>query len=212
MNKTHQTWSFVSVAPVNSSQQVAALSNQNVDIFFFFFCTWNFFFYYYCSSGEILRLTHVARGLDAEGVLLIDVVINGFIPPSLSSSHLSLQVCLLKWPQCVLKNYTLTSGCFSDLCELTLLLSHRSLMSRTCKRAKGSCTPGHHRPTREKGSPWCCAVTTQLFTRVRRSARALCSSCSKSLGWAVSTTCSLLRWTSTSLQNFSYQVWGRRLL
>ncbi|XP_037536631.1 hemicentin-2 [Nematolebias whitei] len=43
------------------------------------------------ETGEILRLTHVARGLDAEGVLLIDVVINGFIPPSLSSSHLSLQ-------------------------------------------------------------------------------------------------------------------------
>uniref|UniRef100_M3ZDA5 Cell adhesion molecule-related/down-regulated by oncogenes n=1 Tax=Xiphophorus maculatus TaxID=8083 RepID=M3ZDA5_XIPMA len=40
---------------------------------------------------EILRLTHVARGLDSEGVLLIDIVINGFVPPSLSSSHLGLQ-------------------------------------------------------------------------------------------------------------------------
>ncbi|KAM6944598.1 hemicentin-1 [Lycodopsis pacificus] len=43
------------------------------------------------ETGEILRLTHVARGLDSEGVLLIDIVINGFVPPSLSSSHLSLQ-------------------------------------------------------------------------------------------------------------------------
>ncbi|KAG7241454.1 hypothetical protein INR49_025655 [Caranx melampygus] len=43
------------------------------------------------QTGEILRLTHVARGLDSEGVLLIDIVINGFVPPSLSSSHLSLQ-------------------------------------------------------------------------------------------------------------------------
>uniref|UniRef100_A0A3Q2GH42 Hemicentin-1 n=1 Tax=Cyprinodon variegatus TaxID=28743 RepID=A0A3Q2GH42_CYPVA len=43
------------------------------------------------ETGEILRLTHVARGLDAEGVLLIDIVINGFVPPSLSSSHLGLQ-------------------------------------------------------------------------------------------------------------------------
>ncbi|KAF7658577.1 hypothetical protein LDENG_00010770 [Lucifuga dentata] len=43
------------------------------------------------ETGEILRLTHVARGLDSEGVLLIDIVINGFIPPSLSSSHQSLQ-------------------------------------------------------------------------------------------------------------------------
>ncbi|CAJ1068041.1 hemicentin-1 [Xyrichtys novacula] len=43
------------------------------------------------ESGEILRLTHVARGVDSEGVLLIDIVINGFVPPSLTSSHLSLQ-------------------------------------------------------------------------------------------------------------------------
>ncbi|XP_023249744.1 hemicentin-1-like [Seriola lalandi dorsalis] len=43
------------------------------------------------ETGEILRLTHVARGLDSEGVLLIDIVINGFVPPSLTSSHLSLQ-------------------------------------------------------------------------------------------------------------------------
>uniref|UniRef100_A0A1A8CM87 Hemicentin 1 n=1 Tax=Nothobranchius kadleci TaxID=1051664 RepID=A0A1A8CM87_NOTKA len=43
------------------------------------------------ETGEILRLTHIARGLDSEGVLLIDIVINGFIPASLASSHLSLQ-------------------------------------------------------------------------------------------------------------------------
>nr|XP_057926871.1 hemicentin-1 [Doryrhamphus excisus] len=43
------------------------------------------------DSGEVLRLTHVARGLDSEGVLLIDIVINGFVPPSLTTSHISLQ-------------------------------------------------------------------------------------------------------------------------
>ena len=43
--------------------------------------------------GEVLRLTHVARGLDSEGVLLIDIVVNGFCPPSLATSHLALQVC-----------------------------------------------------------------------------------------------------------------------
>ncbi|XP_067377843.1 hemicentin-1 isoform X1 [Channa argus] len=43
------------------------------------------------ETGEILRLTNVARGPDSEGVLLIDIVINGFVPPSLLSSHLSLQ-------------------------------------------------------------------------------------------------------------------------
>ncbi|XP_061842088.1 hemicentin-1 [Nerophis lumbriciformis] len=43
------------------------------------------------DTGEVLRLTHVARGLDSEGVLLIDIVINGFVPSSLTTSHLSLQ-------------------------------------------------------------------------------------------------------------------------
>ncbi|CAL8251670.1 unnamed protein product [Boreogadus saida] len=43
------------------------------------------------ESGEVLRLTHVARGLDSEGVLLIDIVVNGFCPPSLATSHLALQ-------------------------------------------------------------------------------------------------------------------------
>lgn len=47
----------------------------------------------FLQPGEVLRLTHVARGLDSEGVLLIDIVINGYVPPSLTTSHLSLQVC-----------------------------------------------------------------------------------------------------------------------
>ncbi|XP_068166004.1 hemicentin-1 [Antennarius striatus] len=43
------------------------------------------------ETGETLRLTHVARGVDPEGVLLIDIVIDGFVPPSLSSPQLTLQ-------------------------------------------------------------------------------------------------------------------------
>ncbi|TRY54403.1 hypothetical protein DNTS_023681 [Danionella cerebrum] len=43
------------------------------------------------DTGEVLRLTHVARGLDAEGALLVDIVINGFVPPMLSTSNLKLQ-------------------------------------------------------------------------------------------------------------------------
>ncbi|XP_001920501.5 hemicentin-1 [Danio rerio] len=43
------------------------------------------------ETGEILKLTHVARGLDGEGVLLVDIVINGFVPPMLLSSNLNLQ-------------------------------------------------------------------------------------------------------------------------
>ncbi|XP_028851746.1 hemicentin-1 isoform X2 [Denticeps clupeoides] len=43
------------------------------------------------ETGEILKLTHVARGLDTDGVLLLDIVINGYVPFALSSSHLNLQ-------------------------------------------------------------------------------------------------------------------------
>lgn len=50
----------------------------------------------FCKTGEVLRLIHVARGVDSEGVLLLDIVVNGYVPPSLSSSssssHVSLQV------------------------------------------------------------------------------------------------------------------------
>ncbi|XP_016112004.1 hemicentin-1 [Sinocyclocheilus grahami] len=43
------------------------------------------------DTGEVLKLTHVARGLDAEGALLVDIVINGFVPPMLLTSNLNLQ-------------------------------------------------------------------------------------------------------------------------
>ncbi|KAK6480953.1 hemicentin-1-like [Huso huso] len=43
------------------------------------------------GTGEVLRLTHVARGLDAEGVLLVDIVINGFIPKTMAGAQLALQ-------------------------------------------------------------------------------------------------------------------------
>ncbi|XP_069039515.1 hemicentin-1 isoform X2 [Lepisosteus oculatus] len=43
------------------------------------------------KTGEVLRLTHVARGLDAEGVLLVDIVINGFVPRALAGAQLTLQ-------------------------------------------------------------------------------------------------------------------------
>ncbi|KAK3540674.1 hypothetical protein QTP70_034595, partial [Hemibagrus guttatus] len=42
-------------------------------------------------TGEILKITHVVRGVDADGVLLVDMVINGFIPEVFSSSVLHQQ-------------------------------------------------------------------------------------------------------------------------
>ncbi|XP_058246105.1 hemicentin-1 isoform X2 [Hemibagrus wyckioides] len=42
-------------------------------------------------TGEILKITHVVRGVDAEGVLLVDTVINGFIPAVFLSSTLHQQ-------------------------------------------------------------------------------------------------------------------------
>lgn len=30
-------------------------------------------------AGEILRMTHVSRGLDSDGALLLDIVVNGHV-------------------------------------------------------------------------------------------------------------------------------------
>ncbi|XP_030391158.1 hemicentin-2 isoform X2 [Gopherus evgoodei] len=43
------------------------------------------------ATGELLRITHVARGLDAGGVLLFDVVINGFMPDSITEAAVLFQ-------------------------------------------------------------------------------------------------------------------------
>ncbi|XP_069772736.1 hemicentin-1-like [Narcine bancroftii] len=40
------------------------------------------------ATGEILRMTHVARGVDSEGVLLFDIVINGNVPRILASADI----------------------------------------------------------------------------------------------------------------------------
>ncbi|XP_004688211.1 PREDICTED: hemicentin-1 [Condylura cristata] len=31
------------------------------------------------ATGEVLRMTHIARGLDSDGVLLLDIVVNGYV-------------------------------------------------------------------------------------------------------------------------------------
>ncbi|KAM9325336.1 hemicentin-2 [Gastrophryne carolinensis] len=43
------------------------------------------------TTGEQLRITHIARGLDADGTLWFDIVINGFVPEAMSSSDIVLQ-------------------------------------------------------------------------------------------------------------------------
>ncbi|KAG8447614.1 hypothetical protein GDO86_014935 [Hymenochirus boettgeri] len=42
-------------------------------------------------TGELLRVTHIARGLDTEGTMWFDVVLNGFVPTSLASSDVVFQ-------------------------------------------------------------------------------------------------------------------------
>lgn len=44
------------------------------------------------TSGEILRMTHIARGLDSDGVLLIDVVVNGDILQLPSQADIHIKV------------------------------------------------------------------------------------------------------------------------
>ncbi|XP_044515627.1 hemicentin-2-like [Gracilinanus agilis] len=43
------------------------------------------------ATGELLHLTQVARGLDRDGLLLLDVVVNGFIPEVLAVAQLQVQ-------------------------------------------------------------------------------------------------------------------------
>ncbi|XP_021050559.1 hemicentin-2 [Mus pahari] len=43
------------------------------------------------STGELLTMTQVARGLDPDGLLLVDVKINGMIPESLADGDLRVQ-------------------------------------------------------------------------------------------------------------------------
>lgn len=46
--------------------------------------------------GEILRMTHVTRGLDSDGALLLDIVVNGHISqlPSHSEINIKVQIVL----------------------------------------------------------------------------------------------------------------------
>ncbi|KAL1022832.1 hypothetical protein UPYG_G00032950 [Umbra pygmaea] len=43
------------------------------------------------ATGEILRMTHVARGLDSDGTLLLDIVVNGHILQLPSNADLSIK-------------------------------------------------------------------------------------------------------------------------
>ncbi|MGH0125472.1 UNVERIFIED_CONTAM: hypothetical protein FKN15_054569 [Acipenser sinensis] len=43
------------------------------------------------SLGEILRMTHIARGLDSDGALLLDIVVNGYILQLPSSAEISVK-------------------------------------------------------------------------------------------------------------------------
>lgn len=48
-------------------------------------------------AGELLTMTQVARGLDPNGLLLLDVVVNGVVPESLADADLQVQVWAGPW-------------------------------------------------------------------------------------------------------------------
>lgn len=48
--------------------------------------------------GEILRMTHVARGVDTDGALLLDVVVSGHMLQLQSVADVSVKVKLLQVP------------------------------------------------------------------------------------------------------------------
>ena len=39
------------------------------------------------ATGEVLRMTHVARGVDNEGVLQLDIIIDGYVPTLPDNAH-----------------------------------------------------------------------------------------------------------------------------
>ncbi|XP_067846589.1 hemicentin-1 isoform X2 [Heptranchias perlo] len=43
------------------------------------------------ATGEILRMTHIARGLDSDGALLLDIVVNGYVLQLPSSVNLNVK-------------------------------------------------------------------------------------------------------------------------
>lgn len=43
-------------------------------------------------TGEILRMTHIARGLDSDGAMLLDIVVNGHILQLPSHADISIKV------------------------------------------------------------------------------------------------------------------------
>ncbi|XP_062920094.1 hemicentin-1 isoform X2 [Mobula hypostoma] len=43
------------------------------------------------ATGEILRMTHIARGLDSDGALLLDIVVNGYVLQLPSSINLNVK-------------------------------------------------------------------------------------------------------------------------
>lgn len=45
-----------------------------------------------CVAGEILRMTHIVRGLDSDGALLLDIVVNGHILQLPSHALISIKV------------------------------------------------------------------------------------------------------------------------
>ena len=46
--------------------------------------------------GEVLRMTHVARGLDSDGALLLDVIVSGYVLQLPSPAEVSMKVTCSK--------------------------------------------------------------------------------------------------------------------
>ncbi|KAG2469773.1 HMCN2 protein, partial [Polypterus senegalus] len=79
------------------------------------------------GTGEILKLTHVARGLDSDGVLLVDVVLNGFVSETLSDANLALQEFS--------ESYTQTGSGQLYAWSTQRLLLDRSFLSLRCNHS-----------------------------------------------------------------------------
>jgi len=52
----------------------------------------NNMWYNWVLLGEILRMTHIARGLDSDGALLLDIIVNGHILQLPSQADINIKV------------------------------------------------------------------------------------------------------------------------
>lgn len=107
-------------------------------------------------AGDLLRITHLARGADASGTLLLDSVVSGSVPESIGEATLLLQVPVL--PR--------ACGCWAECWGFQDLISpfSRTSASATCGQGQGGSAGARCRASCRTGASSVPAATTPSST------------------------------------------------